>query len=153
NLMRVYIDREKQERNGDLNGAVTFAEQALKDANASWAEAAAQLQAFQNRHRIADLDKATATQNDLVSQLETREHDAQATLDGTTAEQEVYKKALEAVPQTSTTTMLATNPQIAILQAQLGGLNADMQSMLQTLKPDHPKVKALAARIAATQAT
>jgi capsular exopolysaccharide synthesis family protein len=153
NLMRLYIDREKQERSGDLDKAVKFADQALNDANAAWATAAKKLQAFQNRTHVPDPKNAMVGQNELLAQMETKEQEAQANLNGTNAEMQVYQQKLTTLPPTITTTTATTNPQIALLQTQLDGLNADMQALLAQLKPEHPKVKALAARITEVKAT
>ncbi|HZP82359.1 MAG TPA: polysaccharide biosynthesis tyrosine autokinase [Chthonomonadaceae bacterium] len=153
NLMNLYIKQESDRRNKDLDTAIQFAEDQLKEANAAWARAASELKKFQDNNQVTDLDKAATAQYQLVSDLETKEHDAQTSLDGAQAQIETVKKELAALPANVTVTTSATNPQIAALKAQLDGLNADLQSALAKFRPDHPTVKQLEARIDSLKAT
>lgn len=153
NLMQLYIAKEKADRNKDLDTAIAFAEDQLKEANAAWARAASQLKTFQDNNHVTDLDKAATAQYQLVADLETKEHDAQTSLDGAQAQIETVKKELAALPANQTVTTSATNPQIAALKAQLDSVNADLQSTLAKFRPDHPAVKQLEARVDSLKAT
>jgi capsular exopolysaccharide synthesis family protein len=147
NLMQLYIDQSNKARNGDLDKAIKYAESQLVDVTEDWKKAAVELQKFENKTKIVDLDKALLEQSDQVANLQSREQDIKALLDGTTAQMITIMNQLKRMPSTIKVVMQNTNPRVEELKSRLIELNVDKQSLAATIKPDHPKAKAIQAQI------
>ncbi len=152
NLMQLYIDQSNKTRNGDLEKAIKYAESQLVDVTEEWKQAAMALQKFEQKTNIVSLDKELLIASDNVSNLQAKEQDIKALLDGTTAQMNIVLDQVKKMKPTVQMDVSGTNPRIAELEGKLIDLKIEQKEVLELLKPSHPKAKALAAQIAQVRA-
>jgi len=150
-LPRVYIKNVTWNRKEEINNAIEFMRERVKEETEKLRQVQAELQALRQVSKVFSVTEGTKNLVELQAQslvdvrkAEVRVQTAQAMLEALMAQR-------KGMPEWVTENESVTNPEIARLEESLANLQTQRRGLLVLFKPAAPEVQEIDARIQATE--
>lgn len=150
-LPRVYVKNVTWNRKEEINNAIEFMRERVKEETEKLREVQAELQQLRQASQVYSVTEGTRNLVQLQAQSLIDVRKAEVRLQTAQSMVQALEAQRKGVPEWITENESVTNPEIAKLEETLGNLQAQRRGLLVLFKPAAPEVQEIDARIQATE--
>ncbi len=150
-LATMAVEKTKSFEQGEADEAYQFLDSHLKSVEESLEEAEDELVRFMERNKVVDLGEEKALKLKRLDMISAEADETRTNLLAVEAKLQLLRKQLSSQPQKITTSeVIGINTGHMKLKESLNKAEIELATLKQTLRPEHPDIRALEAQIQET---